>query len=195
MKLGERIAELREENGLTQQELAKKMNVKREMINYYENGKRQPKVKDILKMAEIFAVQTDQILLGIECKKASNREINSRLGLSDNAIEVLETWAKDKNDSRSTELLNYFFKNSLITELIIDFRQGLDKLCMAELSRYEIKLESLVEIIKIKLGGKFLRKLDESFDEYLPKCKREQDEWLPSALPENTSTWGRGEIL
>ncbi len=194
-----RLRELMEDNQgrgkTTQEELAKATGITRQTISQYMDGSVLPNIERVYFIAKYFDVSSDYLIFGTKSKKSDNQEINSRLGLSDDTIKILETWAADKGDSRNIELLNYFFKNGLISELIPDFKQGLDKLCIAELSGHEIKLENLVEIIKIKIGGKILKKLDESFDEYLPKCKRDQDEWLPSALPENTSARSRGEML
>lgn len=50
--IGERIKELREEKGMTQMELAERMNCTRSMIHAYESGTRKPKIEMIGRFAE-----------------------------------------------------------------------------------------------------------------------------------------------
>lgn len=117
--LGGRIAELRKKNQLTQQELADKMGIKRELINYYENGTRQPKINDVINMSKIFDVTTDYILLGGNCKKADNFEISKRLGLSDEAIAAIEKTKNYKHGSLRIDVLNELFSGLWIDEFIV----------------------------------------------------------------------------
>ena len=60
--LGNRIKVLREELGLKQEELAKKMSVSPSSIGMYETNKREPNNELILKLAEFFNVSTDYLL-------------------------------------------------------------------------------------------------------------------------------------
>lgn len=59
--IGSRIAELRKEMGLNQQELADKINVSRALISEWECGDRKPDVSSWIKLAEFFGVSTDYI--------------------------------------------------------------------------------------------------------------------------------------
>lgn len=62
MLLGNRLKSLREENGLTQEELAKKLSVSKSAISYYENGKRIPTVDNFHKLASILNVSFDYLV-------------------------------------------------------------------------------------------------------------------------------------
>ena len=53
-KIGERIKKLREEKGETQAEVAKKLNVKRETVNHWENGERDLKTEYTIKNPDAF---------------------------------------------------------------------------------------------------------------------------------------------
>ena len=57
-----RLKELRKQKGLTQQELGNTMNCTHTAINYYENGRRQPDVTTLCKLADFFGVSVDYIL-------------------------------------------------------------------------------------------------------------------------------------
>lgn len=60
--LGNRIKTLREELGLKQDELAKKMSVSPSAIGMYERNLREPNNELILKLADYFNVSTDYLL-------------------------------------------------------------------------------------------------------------------------------------
>lgn len=61
--LGNRIRELRTEYGLTQADLAKKVGVSKATITSYESDLRQPSYDVLIKLANIFKVSIDSILL------------------------------------------------------------------------------------------------------------------------------------
>jgi len=62
--LGNRIKELRIENGLTQPQLAEKVGVSKAVISFWENGINEPKASYVVKLAKCFNVSTD-FLLGL----------------------------------------------------------------------------------------------------------------------------------
>lgn len=57
-----RIKQLRKEFNITQQELADKINGAKCTIAMYENGKRKPSIKVLLKLSQIFDCSIDYIL-------------------------------------------------------------------------------------------------------------------------------------
>ena len=71
--IGRRIKELRTENGLTQQELAKILNVSSMSISFYENEQRKPDSEFIIACSRFFDVSTDY-LLGKTYKRRIPRE-------------------------------------------------------------------------------------------------------------------------
>lgn len=71
--IGRRIKELRTENGLTQQELAKILNVSSMSISFYENEQRKPDSEFIIACSRFFVVSTDY-LLGKTYKRRIPRE-------------------------------------------------------------------------------------------------------------------------
>lgn len=63
--VADRIKDLREKNGLTQTELAKRLNVTRSAVNAWEMGISVPSTALIVDIARLFHVSTDY-LLGIK---------------------------------------------------------------------------------------------------------------------------------
>ena len=59
MDIAKRIKTLREEHGLTQDQLAKELNISRNAISNYENGVRRPDLDLVTKMCDIFNVTLD----------------------------------------------------------------------------------------------------------------------------------------
>ena len=62
--LGERIARLRKEKGLTQEELAEKLNVTPQAVSKWENGQSCPDITLLPTLAELLNVTTDILLSG-----------------------------------------------------------------------------------------------------------------------------------
>ncbi len=63
MALGERIKILRKEHGWSQADLATRLNADAGQISRYENGKITPSVEAVLRLADIFDVSCDYLLL------------------------------------------------------------------------------------------------------------------------------------
>lgn len=54
------LKNLREENGLTQEEVAKIMGVKREVVSYYETGKREIPVTNLQKLLNFIGIELEE---------------------------------------------------------------------------------------------------------------------------------------
>lgn len=105
-EIGKRIKNLREKNGLTQQQLAKELHVKRETVNLWENGFRDLKTGYTIALAEYFKVDCDYLLRGISAKHAPLHEITL---LSESALDSL--YQIGHSEPEVFEPLNEFFKN------------------------------------------------------------------------------------
>lgn len=62
MLLGNRIKNLREKRGFTQEELVERLNVTKSTISYYENGKRIPTVSNLHDLARVLSVSFDYLM-------------------------------------------------------------------------------------------------------------------------------------
>ncbi|MNC08862.1 HTH-type transcriptional regulator Xre [compost metagenome] len=84
MKLGDKLAQLRNKKTLTQDQMADLLNIKRARYNAWENNISKPDIEMIAKLAAIHNISTDD-LLGIEHSSTGN---------------IIPPWAtsKDKRD-------------------------------------------------------------------------------------------------
>ena len=64
MMIGDRIKQLRLDAKMTQPELAKRLDVTRSAVAAYENNSRQPSFQILIRLAHVFNVSTDYLLLG-----------------------------------------------------------------------------------------------------------------------------------
>lgn len=63
--LGERLKELREDNNLTQKQIAEKLNINSVTYLHYEKSQREPPLSLLADMAKFYGVTVDY-LLGLE---------------------------------------------------------------------------------------------------------------------------------
>lgn len=63
MFLAENIKYLREQEGMTQEELARKMELSRSGISLWETGTREPELSKLIKLTELFKVTLDELVL------------------------------------------------------------------------------------------------------------------------------------
>ena len=63
------IKDLRKKKNMTQDELAEKLNVTRQAVSNWENGKTQPDVETLTQLAEVFGVSVERIIYGREKKQ------------------------------------------------------------------------------------------------------------------------------
>lgn len=85
--IADRIKSLREQQKLTQAELAKKLGITRSGVNAWEMGISIPSTQYIVELANLFKVSTDY-LLGMKYTFSINTE-----GLSESDVQLLNTIA------------------------------------------------------------------------------------------------------
>ena len=63
MTLGEKIQELRRKNAISQDALAERLDVSRQAVSKWERDEATPETDKIVKLAQVFSVSTDYLLL------------------------------------------------------------------------------------------------------------------------------------
>ncbi len=62
------LREIRKRKKLNQQQVAIDLNISREALSYYENGKREPSLKMLITMSNYFNVSIDYLITGKDFK-------------------------------------------------------------------------------------------------------------------------------
>lgn len=99
-EIGKRIQLLRKQRGLSQEELADKLNVSSNTIAKVECGLRRPSIDFIVDLVNFFDTTVDYIVLGEEIKKEGDydlliHEIDDAIG---QLLELKEKLLKEKNE-------------------------------------------------------------------------------------------------
>lgn len=69
MKLCEKLYELRRAAGLSQEELAERLNVSRQAVSKWENGAAQPELSKLVELSRLYGVSVDELLSLEEAEK------------------------------------------------------------------------------------------------------------------------------
>ncbi len=74
MKIGDKIAKLRIEKGISQEQLAEIMSVSRQSVSKWEINQALPQIDKVIQLCELFAVSTDELLREDICIKSKEKQ-------------------------------------------------------------------------------------------------------------------------
>ncbi len=100
MTIGERIKKIRQENGLSQKELGKKLNVSQQMIGQWETGKSNPKIETLRRIADTLEIGLWEIV------ELDQMDLNTRIQEIKKMISQLTPEGLKEFDRLTTEALN-----------------------------------------------------------------------------------------
>ena len=100
--IAERIKMLREQNNMTQAQLAKSLGISRSAVNAYEQSISIPSTQYIVELARLFKVSTDY-LLGLDSTSTI-----SVSGLSDKDVEVVYIMVQHLRDNNKFPDKQYY---------------------------------------------------------------------------------------
>ena len=63
LNMGTKIASLRRERGMTQEQLAEKLDISRQAVSKWEAGSSSPDIHNIVQLGKLYGISTDSILL------------------------------------------------------------------------------------------------------------------------------------
>ncbi len=75
-QLGDKIRQLRKNAGITQHELANKLGVSASAVGMYEQGRREPDNKTLLKICSVFGITSDYLLGNTGTDADKGREVS-----------------------------------------------------------------------------------------------------------------------
>lgn len=85
-----RLKQLRSECNITQTTLAEALGIAKTTLAAYEQGKSEPNIDMLIRLANYFNVPIDYLTGHLNVKNVKNASINTALGLSDKAIAILK---------------------------------------------------------------------------------------------------------
>ena len=106
MTLGERLKNLRQDAGLTQEELAQKVGLKKQNISRYENSHCEPNIRTAKKIADALGVTIEEMAVGVSIPSAPTPD------LTKDEMNLVAAWRiADEKDRRivATALEDYGF--------------------------------------------------------------------------------------
>lgn len=133
--LGDKVKELRKQNNITQQELAKAINLSQSTIGMMEKGKQGASRKTLLKLADFFGVTVDFLLS--ETEEQTDKNFN---------LSIKE---QEKIDKEAQKILD---------EMSLAFSKNKETLSEEDYFAIENALKTTLETIKIKNKKKFTPK-------------------------------------
>ncbi len=102
--ISDNIKFLRKKIGLTQEQMAQQIGIKRSLLGAYEEGRADPRISNLLKFAEIFNLSVDP-LIGTDLTGAKGSAIDfDHLNKAKSNLQVLSITV-DKNDRENIELV------------------------------------------------------------------------------------------
>lgn len=133
IKVGRFIAECRKKNGLTQMQLAEKLNITDRAVSKWENGRAMPDSSIMLKLCEILGISVNELLSG-EAIKMDNYILKAE----ENLIEL----KKQKEDSD---------RRMLRVEVFIGYISSITLLVLVFVASF-IEMPSAIRILLILIG-------------------------------------------
>lgn len=92
MKIYERLKALRKEHGYLQKDVADFLNISKSAYGYYEQGRNEPDIQTIIKLAGLYGVSTDYLICNIDI------EINN---LTKSESDILRMYRTLDDDSKN----------------------------------------------------------------------------------------------
>ena len=96
--VNQNIRHLRKQNGLTQEELAQRLEIKRSLLGAYEEGRAEPRLMTLVKVAKIFSLSLDDLVTQDLASSETDRP--SRTELKEKKLRILSiTVDRDNNEN------------------------------------------------------------------------------------------------
>lgn len=166
---GKRIAELREEKGLTQGKLAKDLKVSSSLIGHYERDRSIP-IDMLYEIAKYFNISADYLLGLSNCKttKADLKTFCDSTGIDDTSVEILEEINFVYEGNYLIPLLNYLIKEETLPPDEAFFEGIYSKIENSNMSDTEKK--------------KYLRKVQSIYDRMYARWKNKKCQPILSSI-------------
>ena len=148
------LRSLLEETNTTQLKLAEAIGIKRQTISSYTLGETLPDIETFKKISDYFQVTSDYLLGKTKNKTYENAEIGAIIGLSDEAIEILQSYTRDRYygllsltsdiiTHRLFERLVYLFQTLRYAVISLEHNGMIDELSKENEELYQSTIKTL----------------------------------------------------
>ncbi len=179
MNFSEKLKLIRKSKGMTQEELAEKLDVSRQAVTKWESGQIYPDISNLIQISNLFNVTVDYLVRDQECAVSPESGTKSDLkSLIDFRLEAnVNTYAAYMNETDSTRLDSHDFTYSNGKYTYHDTYVGGEQFAGEEAIWFDGKIQYAMNY----LG----RVLDERFSgEFLKEALRKADIRMPYRGPE-----------
>lgn len=121
MEFHKKLYELRKKNGLSQEELAGKLNVTRQTISKWELGESTPDMEKLVMLGDYFNISLDELVLGKTIGESNNSKENGE----EKNLHVCQKMVTEKNRNRARRglkimgiVLGVFFLIDIISLIV-----------------------------------------------------------------------------
>lgn len=122
MEFNNKLYELRKQKGLSQEELANRLNVSRQTISKWEVGESTPDMEKLAAISELFDISLDELVLDKAAKKEETTEQTTKSELYSDIKEHVLTEDNKKKARKGLKIagivLAVFFLIDLISMII-----------------------------------------------------------------------------
>ncbi len=122
MEFNNKLYELRKQKGLSQEELANRLNVSRQTISKWEVGESTPDMEKLAAISELFDISLDELVLDKATKKEEPKEQTTKSDLYSDIKEHVLTEDNKKKAKKGLKIagivLAVFFLIDLISMII-----------------------------------------------------------------------------
>jgi len=126
---GDRLRTLRKKHDMTQEQVAKKLNIVRSTYAYYETGKTSPDFNTVVRLARLFNVTTDYLLDADPVKPTTLNDSSENTYSSDSKKALGAEWSLRESEQKLLIAVRYLDK-----ETQKEFLKSIEK---AAAERYE----------------------------------------------------------
>ena len=174
MIFSEKLQLIRKSTGLTQEELADKLDVSRQAVAKWESGQVYPDISNLIGISNLFNVTVDYLVRDQECAVSVTPEVDDDIiSLIDFRLEAnVNTYAAYMNETESTRLDSHDFAYSNGSYTYHDTYVGGEKFAGEEAiwhnGKIRYAMNYLGRVIDERFSGDFLKEALRKADRNMP---------------------------